>query len=189
MSTLRGALAAAGLSALVLGVGPTAAATPISAPHQPEQSGQVSFGFSVSPGSVRPGGSVALTVTGCTDHEAFAESAVFDRVSLGRPGPTQSARTTVDADARVGARYAVTFTCGQESASTNLTIVSATQSPTATPTATATSTTLPTRGAQAGVGGSQPQEHGALLLAGAGLTGGAALTTLLLLRRRSGRHG
>ncbi|RKN38547.1 hypothetical protein [Streptomyces hoynatensis] len=186
MSTLRGVLAAAGLSVTVLGAGGPAAAAPTAEARQPEQS--VSFGFSVSPSSVRPGGAVVLTVTGCTGHEAFAESAVFDRVGLGTPGPTQSARTTVDADARVGAQYGVTFTCGSETASATLTIVSATQSPTPTRTATASSTTLPTRGAQAGAGGAQPESHGALLLAGAGLTAGAAATTLLLLRRRTRRH-
>ncbi|MGK5531076.1 hypothetical protein [Streptomyces sp. URMC 129] len=197
MSTLRTALAATGLGAMVLGAS-TPAALAAAEPGQPRSPGQAtnpSFGFSVSPASVRPGGAVDLTVTNCTRFEATAESAVFDKITLGMAGALQSARTTVDADARVGSRHNVTFTCGSETGTATLTIAAATGTPTptatATPTGTATptasSTVLPTRGAQAGVGGTQ-SEGDTMLLAGGGLTALAVAAGLFLARRRAGRH-
>ncbi|MDT0347189.1 hypothetical protein [Streptomyces litchfieldiae] len=192
MSTLRTALAAAGLSATVIAAGaPAALALAEEGPARaPAQTSTTSFGFSVSPASVRPGGAVDLTVTNCTRFEATASSAVFDEVVLGMPGQLQTARTTVDADARVGQKYDVTFTCGNETGVATLTIINGTTSPTPTTTATTTATTtvLPTRGAQAGVGGSQ-SNNDTMLVAGAGLTAAAVIGAVLLARRRSGRHG
>ncbi|RKN04409.1 hypothetical protein [Streptomyces radicis] len=185
MSRPRTALAAAGLSATFFTVGAPAALA-----HAPAQGDDVSFGFSVSPAAVRPGGAVDLTVTNCTRFEATAESAVFDEVVLGMPGQLQSARTTVDADARVGAEFDVTFTCGPETGTATLTILAATASPTptSTVTTTATSTASPTRGAQAGVGGSQDDDGDTMLWAGAGLTAAAVTGGVVLARRRAGRH-
>ncbi|ONK16203.1 hypothetical protein [Streptomyces sp. MP131-18] len=189
MRALRTALAAAGLGATILGTGaPAALALGEERAARPKAA---SFGFSVSPAAVRPGGAVDLTVTNCTRHEATAESAVFDRVVLGMPGELQSARTTVDTDARVGAEYDVTFTCGAQSGTATLTILAATPSPsptgTSTASPTASSTVLPTRGAQAGVGGTQ-SDNDTMLLAGAGLTAAAVTGAVLLARRRTGRH-
>ncbi|WP_059006905.1 hypothetical protein [Streptomyces specialis] len=207
MSTLRTALAGTGLGAIVLAAGaPAATAAGGREPDRPPaQATNPSFGFSVSPASVRPGGAVDLTVTNCTGAEATAESGVFDRITLGMAGALQSARTTVDADARVGARFDVTFTCGSETGTAALIIASATPTPTppgpatataqptasstatATATATASATLLPTRGAQAGVGGTQP-EGDTVLLAGGGPPAVAAAPGLIPARRRAGRH-
>ncbi|MFE0691800.1 hypothetical protein ACWGNE_24565 [Streptomyces xiamenensis] len=165
-----------------------------------------SFAFTLSPQTVQPGGTVTLTATGCTGAEAFAESGVFDRISLGTPGQTQSARTTVNPAARPGSTFDVTFTCGGQSGRTTLTINStvaaaATPTPAATPAATAgtataaagkegaptptaDSTTLPTLGSQAGTGGSQ-RDLTPVLLTGAGLTAAALTGGVLLYRRRT----
>ncbi|CAL9344876.1 hypothetical protein SUDANB171_00343 [Streptomyces sp. enrichment culture] len=161
-----------------------------------------SFAFSLSPQTVQPGGTVTLTATGCTGAEAFAESGVFDRISLGTPGQTQSARTTVNPAARPGSTFDVTFTCGAQSGRTTLTVNStvaaaATPTPAATAgtataaagkegaaTPTADSTTLPTLGSQAGTGGSQ-RDLTPVLLTGAGLTATALTGGVLLYRRRA----
>ncbi|MFD5317429.1 hypothetical protein [Streptomyces sp. NPDC127098] len=180
MTTPRTALAAAGLGAIVL-----ASSAPAAHALAPAQAD--TFGFSLSPQSVTPGGAVDLTVTGCTEFEATAESAVFDRVTLGMPGETQSARTTVDAEARVGARFTVTFACGAETGSTTLTIVSPTASPSPTASTTTSSTTLPTRGAQAGVGGGSDSEDPTMLLSGAGLCMAAVTAAVVVIRRRASR--
>ncbi|SOD63004.1 hypothetical protein SAMN06297387_108167 [Streptomyces zhaozhouensis] len=183
MSTVRTALAAAGLGVtLTLTAAPAAHAVDDAAPAQ-----GVDFGYSVSPGTVRPGGAVDLTVTGCTDFEATAESPVFDRVVLGMPGELQSARTTVDTDARRGAQYDVVFSCGNRTATARLTIAAATATPAPSATPTATSTTKPSLGAQAGVGGTQ-SGLAPMLLAGAGLTVASVAGGAMLVRRRASRH-
>lgn len=183
MSRVRTALAAAGLGATVTLAGaPAAVAADDPAPAQ-----IVDFGYSVSPGTVRPGGAVDLTVTGCTEFEATAESPVFDRVVLGVPGELQSARTTVDTDARRGAQYDVIFSCGDQTAAARLAITAATATPTPTASPTATSTTQPSLGAQAGVGGSQ-SGIAPMLLAGAGLTIASVAGGAMLVRRRASRH-
>ncbi|WP_147472803.1 hypothetical protein [Streptomyces triticirhizae] len=184
MSRLRTALAAAGLGATVtLAAAPAALAVDDPAPAQ-----IVDFGYSVSPGTVRPGGAVDLTVTGCTEYEATAESPVFDRVVLGVPGELQSARTTVDTDARRGAQYDVIFSCGPQTAAARLAISPATTpTPTATPTTTSTSTAKPSLGAQAGVGGTQ-SGIAPMVLAGAGLTIASVAGGAMLVRRRASRH-
>ena len=100
MRTIRAASAALlGVAALAL---TTSAAT--AAPH-----GNVTpFGFTVSPSTVAPGGTVTLALSDC-GRPATVSSGVFDTVTV----PTgRSATATVDADARPGARYQVTFTCG-----------------------------------------------------------------------------
>ncbi|GAA3865530.1 hypothetical protein [Streptomyces sedi] len=183
MSTVRTALAAAGLGVtLTLAAAPAAHAVDDAAPAQ-----SVDFGYSVSPGTVRPGGAVDLTVTGCTEDEATAESPVFDRVVLGIPGELQSARTTVDTDARRGAQYDVVFSCGNRTATARLTIAEATATPTPSAAPTATSTAKPSLGAQAGVGGTQ-SGLAPMLLAGAGLTVASVAGGAMLVRRRASRH-
>ncbi|MFB4197698.1 hypothetical protein [Streptomyces carpaticus] len=153
------------------------------------------FAFSVSPRTVQPGGTVTLTATGCTGDEAFAESGAFERLGLGTPGQTQSARTTVNTAARPGTTFDVTFTCGGQTGRTTLAIdntVAAAATPTTGPAKDATdptadSTTRPTLGSQAGTGGSQT-DHTPALLAGAGLTLAALAGGLALYRRRAHPH-
>ncbi|MFJ3876446.1 hypothetical protein ACIPW5_03175 [Streptomyces sp. NPDC090077] len=85
-----------------------------------------SFGFAVTPSTVAPGGQVVLSVTGCDAAYATASSGVFDTVSIARG---QTARVTVDRDARRGALYSVTFTCNGENGSADLTIAGGTSTP------------------------------------------------------------
>ncbi|WP_419993234.1 hypothetical protein [Streptomyces boninensis] len=126
MRTICTALTATALAAIAVGV---------TAPEAAGQGGDgdiTSFGYSVSPKKVKAGGQVDLTVQDCTDSEATARSGIFDRTTLGMPGAVQSARVTVDWDAKPGAQYSVIFTCGKETGRTTLT-VSGTSSGSASP--------------------------------------------------------
>ncbi|MEU4266453.1 hypothetical protein [Streptomyces sp. NPDC026092] len=78
-----------------------------------------SFGFSVSPSTVAPGGKVTLKADGCEVTTVTVTAGVFDTVTLneGREGSA-----TVDADAKVGAEYQVTFDCKGEKGTTKLII-------------------------------------------------------------------
>lgn len=82
-----------------------------------------SFGFSVSPSTVAPGGTVTLKSDGCEVPSVTVTSGVFDSVTLneGRAGTAK-----VDADAKVGAEYQVTFDCKGEKGTTPLTIAGGT---------------------------------------------------------------
>ncbi|GGR84669.1 lipoprotein [Streptomyces humidus] len=83
----------------------------------------MSNGYSVLPSTVAAGGQVALRVdrevSGCRN-SVTVTSGVFDTVVV--PRASTSAVTTVDRDARPGATYRVTFTCGGVSAIKELTI-------------------------------------------------------------------
>lgn len=118
MRIISTALAAAAVGALAAGLTATVATA------QDNDSNITSFGFTVTPETVNPGGKVDLTVTEC-DKEATASSAVFDKTTLGMGGGTQSAQVKVDRDAKPGAEYDVTFTCGDESGTAPLTIAAA----------------------------------------------------------------
>ncbi|MER6315820.1 hypothetical protein ABT237_18865 [Streptomyces sp. NPDC001581] len=190
-------LLSAGATGAVLALGAlgASAATPAGAGAR-----QVtSFGFTITPSTVAPGGQTVLAVSGCNSAYSTASSGVFDTVSIARG---QTARVTVDRDARRGAVYSVSFTCNGETGSADLTIAGGTTRPTTSSTRTATATAIaprtstPTnataagsaRGVRGGLGGSvagmDPVEFGA----GAGLfltaAGGAAYA---LRRRGSGR--
>lgn len=67
-----------------------------------------SFGFTVSPSTVAPGGTVTLNATGCEVPSVTVSSGVFDTVTL-EEGRSATAR--VDDDAKPGAEYEVTFDC------------------------------------------------------------------------------
>ncbi|WP_405775765.1 hypothetical protein [Streptomyces sp. NBC_00859] len=71
-------------------------------------SGVPSFGFTVSPGSVAPGGRVTLGATGCGAPGVNVSSGAFRPVTLHHG---RSATVVVDPGARAGARYDVTFAC------------------------------------------------------------------------------
>ncbi|WP_395365448.1 hypothetical protein ACHGLA_31550 [Streptomyces sp. YH02] len=78
-----------------------------------------SFGFSVTPATVAPGGTVTLKSDGCEVPSVTVTSGVFDTVTLeeGRSG-----NATVDVDAKAGAQYEITFDCKGERGTTTLTI-------------------------------------------------------------------
>ncbi|WP_371643381.1 hypothetical protein [Streptomyces mirabilis] len=78
-----------------------------------------SFGFNVQPQSIAAGGRLRLTAESC-DSVARVSSEVFDTVTI--PRGQSSATALIDADARAGSVYQVTFQCGNESGHTELTI-------------------------------------------------------------------
>ncbi|MFG2576791.1 hypothetical protein [Streptomyces sp. NPDC048481] len=83
----------------------------------------MSNGYSLLPSTVAPGGEVAVRVdrdvSGCMK-AVTVSSGVFDTLVV--PRGAMSAVATVDRDARPGASYRVTFTCGGVSAVKELTI-------------------------------------------------------------------
>ncbi|MET9933977.1 MULTISPECIES: hypothetical protein [unclassified Streptomyces] len=113
MRAIRGAASAALLgAAAAMTAGPAALAV--------EDDGTItSFGFSVTPATVAPGGTVTLTSEGCEEPSVTVTSGVFDTVTLeeGRPGTA-----TVDAEAKAGAQYEITFDCKGERGTTTLTV-------------------------------------------------------------------
>ncbi|OEJ34657.1 hypothetical protein [Streptomyces subrutilus] len=170
---------------LALGVLGTSAATAAEARQV------TSFGFSITPSTVAPGGQTVLSVTGCNAAYATASSGVFDTVSIARG---QAVRVTVDRDARRGAVYSVSFTCNGETGSADLTIAGGTTSPTTSSTFTRTAAPNPpatgsARGVQGGLGGSAAGVDPVQLGAGAALLLAAAGGTVYTLRRRGSRRG
>jgi hypothetical protein len=130
-----------------------------------------SFGFSVSPATVAPGGSVTLTATDCAGRATASDApALFDGMTLGRgDGPGRAA--TVGTDAKPGAEYDVTSTCGSEQGTAPLTIGDGTGTPTGP--------------VKAGVGGSVTGPNAAEILAGVVLAGAAGV--IVVRRRRASR--
>ncbi|MFF5970951.1 hypothetical protein ACFY7C_05430 [Streptomyces sp. NPDC012769] len=146
-----------------------------------------SFGFSVTPSTVAPGGTVTLKSDGCEVPTVTVESGVFDKVTLheGRPGTA-----TVDSDAKPGARYEVTFDCKGERGTTTLTIAGGghpTAHPTAHPTLPPTPPTGARKGVKAGFGTGSEDEVGITeVVTGTVLIAGALGAAVVLIRRREG---
>ncbi|MEW1902438.1 hypothetical protein [Streptomyces sp. NPDC086147] len=113
MRAIRAAASAVLLgAAAVMTAGPAALAD--------EGAGAVTpFGFSVTPETVAPGGTVTLASEGCEVPSVTVTSGVFDTVTLeeGRPGTA-----TVDFGAKAGARYEITFDCQGERGTAALTV-------------------------------------------------------------------
>ncbi|MFD5199250.1 hypothetical protein ACFWM7_03580 [Streptomyces sp. NPDC058375] len=174
-------LALLGASALTLIAPSTAFAAPDGASS--------TFNPTITPSVIAPGGRVTLGAGGCTG-ETTVSSGVFDTATI--PSGSTSATATVDTDARRGAVYAVTFTCGSTGTSrnVNLTITGgATSSPTPTPTPTtvptASSTTLVPGGVRGGLGGSSGATDTVEVAAGGALVVAAASGALYFARRRN----
>ncbi|MFD5621884.1 hypothetical protein [Streptomyces yangpuensis] len=176
-----------------------ARAVPRAEKHADGQARRVtSFGFTLTPSTVAPGGQVVLAVSGCNAAYSTASSGVFDTVSIARG---QSVRATVDRDARPGAVYSVSFTCNGETGSADLTIAGGTTTPTTSSTRTATATnratnpavapvtTTSARGVRGGLGGSVAGMDPVELGVGAGLFLAAAGGTAYALRRRASGRG
>ncbi|WP_328403813.1 MSCRAMM family adhesin SdrC [Streptomyces sp. NBC_00390] len=89
------------------------------ADDEAEASAVMPFGFGVSPQRVAPGGTLTLTVSRCAAPAATVSSALFDTVTLtdGKPGTVQ-----VNADAKAGGEYQVSFDCKGEKGATSLII-------------------------------------------------------------------
>ncbi|MFI5542659.1 hypothetical protein ACIA6E_02670 [Streptomyces sp. NPDC051815] len=212
------ALLSAGATGAVLALGALCAPAATAAEagsRQEQRQRQTSFGFTLTPSTVAPGGQVVLGVSGCNAAYATASSGVFDTVSIERG---RTVRVTVDRDARRGALYSVSFTCNGETGSADLTIAGGTTTPTtsstrpATATASATATSTATsaatstpparvapppssgavtsaRGVRGGLGGSVAGMDPLELGAGAALFLAAAGGTAYALRRRRSGHG
>ncbi|MFE9556699.1 hypothetical protein ACFYOD_24840 [Streptomyces sp. NPDC006703] len=152
-------------------------------------SNTTSFAFSVTPSMSAPGGQVTLNVTGCAG-TATASSGVFNTVSI----PADSSRNaTVDVNAKRGASYTVTFACGSERATSQLTIIGGSQptiSSTVRPPTTTATTTAPTTplGVRGGLGGSVDTAGTWEMAAGAALVAAAGGGSLFYLRRRVARR-
>ncbi|WP_282798310.1 hypothetical protein [Streptomyces sp. CC224B] len=131
-----------------------------------------SFGFRVTPSTVAAGGQVTLSVDGC-EHAAKVTSGVFDDVTV--PKGQKSATAHVFPDAKPGALYEVTFTCGPESGTTDLTIATGggRQSP-----------GTQTKGVKAGVGGSAGGFDAQHVAVGGVLIAGVLGTAYCWTRRR-----
>ncbi|MET9610476.1 hypothetical protein ABZZ17_36280 [Streptomyces sp. NPDC006512] len=116
-------LFSAGATGAVLALGALGAPAALAAEAAPI----TSFGFTITPSTVAPGAQTVLSVTGCDAAFATVSSGIFDTVSIARG---QTARVTVDRDARRGAVYSVAFTCNGETGSADVTIAGATSTPT-----------------------------------------------------------
>ncbi|WP_405757985.1 hypothetical protein [Streptomyces sp. NBC_00073] len=176
------ALLSAGATGAVLTLGVLGAPSATAAEAQPV----TSFGFAITPSTVAPGGQTVLSVSGCNAAYATASSGVFDTMSIARG---QTARVTVDRDARRGAVYSVSFTCNGETGSADLTITGGTSRPTTSSTSASTSRSAASQGASLGVrgglGGSVAGMDSRELGAGAALFLAAAGGTAYALRRRA----
>ncbi|MER8041322.1 hypothetical protein [Streptomyces sp. NPDC094032] len=134
--------------------------------------------FVISPGVVAPGGRITLSAPGCAS-TATASAGIFDTVTI---APGSAATALVDADAKRGAVYTVSFNCtGGIAGTVDLTISGGS---TSTPTASSTLLTPP-RGVQGGLGGSIGPADAWTLAAGGALVLTAATGVVLAVRRRS----
>lgn len=135
-----------------------------------------SFGFTVSPTTVAPGGTVTLNATNCQEPLVKVSSGIFDAVELNEG---KSGTATVDADAKAGAQYEVTFDCKGEKGTTTLTVAGHS-------TGTGTGTTTPSKGVKAGLGGGAAGLNGTEIAVGSALLAGALGGGVFLMRRRAG---
>ncbi|UNM12702.1 hypothetical protein J4032_15285 [Streptomyces formicae] len=176
-------------SAALLGAAALALTTPTASAADADSAGGAAgaarkqpFSFAVTPSTVVPGGRVTLTVTGCPT-SAAASSGVFDTVTI---PPGQTGAATVDRDARRGAVYSVTFTCGSQSGTTDLRIAGG--SAPATTRSTSTTSTASPKGVRGGIGGSIESLNAGKIATGAGLVIIAAGGIYFVVRRHMGNR-
>ncbi|MGW2130167.1 hypothetical protein [Streptomyces coelicoflavus] len=143
--------------------------------------GSDTFGFTVSPATVAPGGEVTVgvgrTAAGCHGRVTVT-SPVFDTVTI--PRHESSATARVDRDARRGAVYRVTFACRDKTGTVDLTIAGGSHRPSDEP--------WRDKGVHAGEGGSAAGFDVKQIGIGAALVAGAVGTAYHLSRRRSGEN-
>ncbi|MEV5760824.1 hypothetical protein ACIQHU_02825 [Streptomyces tendae] len=146
--------------------------------------GSNTYGFTVSPATVAPGGQVTLgvgrTEAGCRGRVTVT-SPVFDTVTI--PRDESSATARVDRDARRGAVYRVSFACRDKTGTVDLTIAGGgSHHPSDEP--------WRDKGVHAGQGGSVAGFDLKQLGLGAALVAGAVGTAHhLSRRRRTGEDG
>ncbi|MGW8066130.1 hypothetical protein ACVV2G_28605 [Streptomyces ziwulingensis] len=145
--------------------------------------GGSTFGFTVHPATVAPGGEVTLGVgrgAGGCHGRVTVESPVFDTVIV--PRHESSATARVDRDAGRGTVHQVTFTCGGRTGTVNLTIAGGhSHHPSGEP--------RHPKGVHAGEGGSAAGFDAKEIGLGLALVAGAVGAAYHLARRRSGEDG
>lgn len=171
-------------SAALLGVTALTFSAPIAAASDDDNHYVMSNGYSVLPSTVAAGGQVALRVdreiSGCRS-SVTVSSGVFDTIVI--PRRSSSAVAEVDRDARPGASYRVTFSCGGISAVKELTIAGGRPfDPTPVP------YPVP-RGVHAGEGGSVAGFDLRKIGLGAALIAGSVGAAHHFSRRRTGEDG
>ncbi|WP_164836018.1 hypothetical protein [Actinacidiphila soli] len=170
-----------------------------------------SFRYAVSPGTVKAGGLVKLSSSGCDVPSVTASSGVFNTVELVSGHPKL---VRVASAARAGAQYTVNFTCHGQSGHTSLTIAGGTSaaapvspspygsssaytspspfsspSPYDSPSLIPGTTPPPTGAIPGGLGGSAGGFNTSeALIGGAFLATAAGVGLVLVRRRRSGDH-
>ncbi|NUL28963.1 hypothetical protein HRW09_05170 [Streptomyces lunaelactis] len=117
-------LALIGTAALTLGA-PVAFAE--------DETNITSFGFTVTPETVAPGGTVTLNATECASPTVLVSSGIFDTVTLAEG---HSATAKVDDAAKPEAEYDITFDCKGEKGSIPLTVTGGSGTDTGTGTET-----------------------------------------------------
>jgi len=142
-----------------------------------EEKDITSFGFTVTPSTIAPGGTVTLNATECEVPTVKVSSGVFDTVTLneGRSGTAQ-----VYDDAKPGAEYEVTFECKGEKGTAPLTITGG-QGKHEDP-----GMRKPDGGVKAGAGGSFSDLSATQIAIGSALVAGGLGGGAFLLRRRTG---
>ncbi|GAA2572047.1 MULTISPECIES: hypothetical protein [Streptomyces] len=163
-------------SVALLGVATLSACVPAGAV------GSDTFGFTVTPATVAPGGEVTVgvgrTAAGCRGRVTVT-SPVFDTVTI--PRHESSATARVDRDARRGAVYQVTFACKDKTGTAHLTIAGGSHHPTPEP--------RHPKGVHAGEGGSIAGFDVKQIGLGLALVVGSVGAAYHLSRRRSGEDG
>lgn len=159
----------AGGCVLALGATPAAAA---------DDWGNWGWQVSVSPTTVKPGGTVTLTSSGCQEPTVKAEAGIFDVVELNEG---KSGTAWIFDDAKPAAEYEVTFTC--KSQTKKVTVKIADDGGTIWPTHQGTQPPIH-KGVKAGSGGTFDQSDLIQLGLGGALVAGAIGASLYWARRR-----
>ncbi|MFE5856324.1 hypothetical protein ACFQ61_24360 [Streptomyces sp. NPDC056500] len=183
--------------AVALAIAAPAAHAASGASADEESSNVTSFGFTVTPEDIAPGGTVTLNATDCESPLVTASSGVFDAVTLseGLPGTA-----TVSEDAEPGTEYDVVFDCEGERGTTTLSVSGpgarpsssigphsqVGTHPTTGPRTPSVPIGKPDGGVRAGAGGSLPGLEPAHVVLGSFLIVAAVGGGVVLLRRRSG---
>ncbi|MFI8826303.1 hypothetical protein [Streptomyces sp. NPDC053431] len=171
MRAIRAAAAALLAVAPLTLAAPTASAEDDGFPQEGTAHGVTSFGYSVTPETVAPGGTVTLKSDGCEVPTVTVTSGIFETVTLNEG---RQSTATVDFEAKIGAQYEVTFDCKGERGTAKVTIDGA-----------STGATGAHKGVKAGFGNSGSAGVGTTeMVTGGVLIAGALGAAVVLMRRR-----
>ncbi|MFB7862970.1 hypothetical protein [Streptomyces sp. NPDC056069] len=174
MRAIRAAAAALLAVAPLVIVAPPASAEDDGFPKEGTGHDITSFGFSVTPETVAPGGTVTLTSDGCEVPTVTVTSGIFETVTLNEG---HQGTATVDVEAKVGTQYEITFDCKGERGTAKVTIAGGAQHDTAS--------TGARKGVKAGFGSGGADGVGTTeMVTGGVLIVGALGAAVVLMRRR-----